>query len=333
MTNRENSGDNTTSEKRSSHNGDSIATLMRLAGPRATVPLHVEQRVHAAVRQEWRGTVRRRRVFRWSIPFALAATIFLAVTLSSRGPDVNVAPVATVVLLEGAAGLQRSGLSIAEEVYPGDVIETGDYGMSLAGKNGLSLRLGAETTATFGSSRELTLIAGRIYVDTGLSAEDDRSITVQTGLGSATDIGTRFAVAYLDGDMSVAVRDGRVDVSDNRQSYRAESGEKLTLMPNEAVIRDSIPAHDSSWDWAMALAPAFEINDRSLLEFLEWASRETGKELVFESEAARIAAMETRLRGSVADFTPVEAVDSVLPTTRFEYRIDARQIVIGGYSQ
>lgn len=333
MTNRENSGDNTTGEKRSSHNGDSIATLMRLAGPRATVPLHVEQRVHAAVRQEWRGTVRRRRVFRWSIPFALAATVFLVVTLSSRGPDVNVAPVATVVQLEGAAGLESNGPSIAEEVYPGDVIETGDYGMSLAGKNGLSLRLGAETTATFGSSRELTLIAGRIYVDTGLSAEDDRSITVLTGLGSATDIGTRFAVTYLDGDMSVAVRDGRVDVSDNRQSYRAESGEKLTLMPNDAIVRERIPAHDSSWDWAMALAPAFEINDRSLLEFLEWASHETGKELVFESDAVRIATMETRLRGSVADFTPVEAVDSVLPTTRFEYRIDARQIVIGGYSK
>lgn len=333
MTNFEQSDDKSTSGKRGGPNGDSIATLMRLAGPRATVPLQVEQRVHAAVRQAWCGAVRRRRVFRWSVPFALAATIFFAVTLSSRGPDISVVPVATVVLLEGSDGLQGNGLSIAKEIYPGDVIETGDFGVSLAGRNGLSLRLGAGTTATFGSSRELTLVAGRIYVDTGLSAEDDRAITVKTRIGSATDIGTRFAVNYLDGEMSVAVRDGRVDVADNRQSYRTESGEKLTLMPNEAVIRESIPLYDSSWDWAVALAPAFEINDRSLLDFLEWASRETGKELVFESDEVRIAAMETRLRGSVVDFTPLEAVGSVLPTTRFEYRVDPQQIVIGGYSR
>ncbi len=333
MTNFENSNDETTSEKRDSRNGDSIATLMRLAGPRAIVPLHVEQRVYAAVRQEWHGTVRRRRVFRWSIPFALAATIFLAVTLSSRGPDISMVPVATVVLLEGPSGLQGNGLSVAEEIYSGDVIETGDYGMSLAGKNGLSLRLGAETTATFRSSRELTLIAGRIYVDTGLSTEDDRSITILTALGSATDIGTRFAVTYIGGDMGVAVRDGLVDVAANQKSYRAESGEKLTLMPNEAVMRDSIAVHDSSWDWAIALAPAFDINDRSLLEFLEWVSHETGKKLIFESDAVRVATMDTRLRGSVVDFTPLDAVHSVLPTTRFQYRIDPQQIVIDGNSR
>jgi hypothetical protein len=41
--------------------------------------------------------------------------------------------------------------------------------------------------------------------------------------------------------------------------------------------------------------------------------------------------MKTVLRGSVAGFTPVEAIGPVVSTTRFAYRVrvDAQQIVIG----
>ena len=42
------------------------------------------------------------------------------------------------------------------------------------------------------------------------------SITIRTGVGSATDIGTLFSVAHHDDDMRVAVREGRVDVSGTR---------------------------------------------------------------------------------------------------------------------
>jgi hypothetical protein len=38
--------------------------------------------------------------------------------------------------------------------------------------------------------------------------------------------------------------------------------------------------------------------------------------------------MRTTLSGSINDFTPMEAVASVLPTTRFGYRIEAHRIVI-----
>ena len=38
--------------------------------------------------------------------------------------------------------------------------------------------------------------------------------------------------------------------------------------------------------------------------------------------------MRTDLHGSVADFEPLEAVESVLATTKFDYRIEPDRIVL-----
>jgi hypothetical protein len=331
MANQQNSDSETSGSGSRPPAKDSIAELVRLAGPRPAVPPQVQQRVYKAVQAEWRSTLRQRRTFYWGLPVALAAVVLLAVALTGRGPDVRIAPIATVVLVDGDAGSPVGSLSPGDAVYPGDAISTGENGLSLAANNGMSLRFAAGTKATFVSMDELTLHAGRMYADTGPAVYDSRSITVHTRVGSVRDIGTRFSVDYADGNMSVAVREGRVDVSDSRGAYTAETGEILKLQPGADVIRDRMAVYDSSWDWAAALAPAFDIQNRSLLDFLKWAARETGKELVFEDDSARVAAMKTVLRGSVAGFTPVEAIGPVVSTTRFAYRVrvDAQQIVIG----
>jgi hypothetical protein len=246
----------------------------------------------------------------------------------SRAPEVRVTPIATVALVDGDSG--TGGLSLGDAIYPGDSLATGQRGVALTVNSGLSLRLDAGTTASFDSVEELTLRSGRVYVDTGQSVYGDPSLAVHTSVGSARDIGTRFAVALVDGDMRVAVREGRVDVSGKQGSYTAEAGDLLTLQPGADVARGKISVYDSSWDWAAALAPAFDIENRSLLDFLKWAARETGKELVFEHDDARLAAMKTRLHGSVSGFTPTEAIAPVLSTTSFAYRVrvDEQQILI-----
>lgn len=329
MTNHDNPDNKASGGKQSQATGDSIARLMRLAGPRPAIPGDVQDRVHDRVRKEWQGTLVRRRTFRWSLPVVLAAAVVLAVALYTREPEVQLAPIATIALVEGPSSMSGYPLSPGERVYPGDLIETGSRGVALRVNNGLSLRLAAGTNATLGSIDELTIRSGKIYADTGASTGEDVSITVHTRIGSATDTGTRFAVSYLGGKMSVAVREGRVDVSDQRTSYIAEAGERVTLQPNEEAVYEGVASYDPSWDWASALAPVFDIENRSALEFLEWAARETGRELVFESDRVRFAAMGTRLHGSVAGFTPAEAIDTVLPTTRFEHRLDDGNLIVG----
>jgi hypothetical protein len=322
MTKHEGSPDGASGDK------DSIAELLRLAGPRPDVPADVRQRVHDAVQAEWRSTLRQRRTLRWGVPLALAATVILGIALSSRVPEIRVPPIATVALVEGDENLP-GGLSTGDAIFPGDAISTDDSGVALTYNNGLSLRLDAGTAASFDSIEEVTLLAGRIYADTGEPVYDDTSITIRTSVGSATDIGTLFAVEHLDGDMSVAVREGRVDVSGSGRSYTAEAGDMLTLKANDDVVFDKVTPYDDAWDWTETLAPTFEIENRPLADFLKWAARETGRELVFENDDTRLAAMSTRLHGSVSGFTPSEAVASVLPTTSFEYSIDERRILIG----
>jgi hypothetical protein len=305
---------------------DSVARLIQLAGPRPVIPDDVRVRVHAAVRGEWQDGYQRRRTLRWGIPFALAAAVAVALVTFVRAPEIAVSPVATVVRADGGAA--GADLLPGAAVSPGVRLATGERGVALALNNGFSVRLQAGTSVTFESIESVTLDAGRLYADTGQSIYDDRSITVQTPLGTATDIGTQFAVGLGDGEMRIAVREGEVDVAAGPNTWTAEAGEMLTIGSDSGATFAGISRYDSSWEWASSLAPTYDIENRSLLDFLKWASRETGRELVFENEAARTAAMRTTLSGSIEDFTPIEAVASVLPTTRFGYRIEAQRIVI-----
>lgn len=307
---------------------DSIGRLLRLAGPRPAVPQHVRERVHSAVREEWRREIRRRRTHRWGlrlIPAALAASVLVAAIFGGRIPFGDEPPIATVSLVSGGAGTLAPG----DTIHRGQSLATGNGGVALTFGNGLSLRLAADTTAIVEEADEVTLVAGRLYADTGPSSGAGRSITVHTELGSARDRGTQFAVGYVAGAMTVAVREGSVAVDAHGASYSAEAGAKLTLETDAEPRYEKLPPHDPSWDWAAALAPPFDIDRQPLIDFLQWAARETGRELVFTSDAARVAAMVNRLSGTVEGLTPSEAIDAVRPTIpSFLLRADDRRLVV-----
>lgn len=334
MLNHDNSSHDAKVDGSDSPSEDAIARLLNLAGPRDDIPADVERRVHDRVRNEWRSSVARRRTLQWSVPLALAASLVLAIALNNRTPDVAppavLKPIATVARINGSTDLSANRLSVGDPVYAGDTISTADgQGISLAMSSNLSLRLASATTVTIDSIDEVTLAAGRIYADSGQAIYRDRHITIVTDVGVATDIGTQFAVGYLQDEMSVAVREGTVDVSDQSESYTAKSGDRLVLQPDSGVVFEQISKYDDSWDWAVALAPAFDIHNRSLLDFLNWTARETGKELEFANHDVRMAVMRTILSGSVSGFTPSEALESVMATTKFDYRVDRQHIAIG----
>ena len=128
--------------------------------------------------------------------------------------------------------------------------------------------------------------------------------------------------------MSVAVREGRVDLTDGRQSSSAMRGERMTLRSGGSIEIDAVQIAGPQWQWAVALAPQFELENHTLLEFLKWASRETGMELVFDTNETRAATRVSRSYGSIDGLTPLEAVEAVLATTEFKYVIDGQSISI-----
>lgn len=325
-----------------------IARLMRLAGGSEQISPDVESRVYervraewtssttqpdsgqvyASVRREWHKTSARSPIRRWGLPAALAAAILLAVAVVIQpAPPVpaNV-PVGTIVKNTGNSAGQYDEGSL---VYPGETITTGQQGgMSITLANAESLRVDAMTSLSIVAGNEFRLHRGRVYADTGDFMFRDKGLIIETDFGSVTDVGTQFSVHAQDDSLDVAVREGRVDIMDDTREIVAVAGERLILEPGHGATVLTLESHDDYWSWTTDLTPSYDLENRSLLDFLRWVARETGRELVFEDNELRMAATRTDLHGSVQDFAPVEAVAAVMSTTSFKYRLENDKILI-----
>lgn len=306
---------------------DSVATLLHIAGPSAEISPDIKKRVYANVRTRWGASARGKRKLRWAVPAALAASLLIAITISNQDTVAPARAAGTVVLSDG--GQEGALPLVGDTVFVGDVIDTASSGgISIRLKGDLSLRVDSGTILAVESADRINLMAGRIYIDSGDRIYADRHITINTATGTATDIGTQFSVQFEDADMRVAVREGQVDLSDAHQTYSAVQGEAMTIRPGRAVQIDGVSVTGPAWEWAIALAPEFVLENRSLLDFLKWVSRETGMELIFESNDIRIEAMSPHLHGSVEGLKPLEAIEAVLATSRFDYTIVDNTILI-----
>jgi ferric-dicitrate binding protein FerR (iron transport regulator) len=326
---------------------EALARLMRIAGPRPDIPPDVESRVHERVLKEWQVSTApadstrvyenvqrswrmagvRRQVFRWSVPLAVAASAVLVAVMMQQPVAPTAPAVGTVARVIGVSA--EIGIANGDSVYPGATLATGDgQGLSLLLVGSESVRLDANSVLQIDDRARFTLLQGRMYADTGRFAYRNGGLQIDTDLGTVTDVGTQFAVE-VDGDtLDVAVREGRVDVRQDADAFVAIAGERLVVNKAGSAEVTELASHSTYWRWAAELAPRFDIENKSLMDFLHWASREAGLELVFASDELRMAAMRTELHGSVEDFGPIEAIESVLATTAFRYRIEQGKVVI-----
>jgi len=308
---------------------DTVRALMNLAGPRAEIPADLERRVHDKVLATWQQATVRPNRLKWAIPAALAASVLVAVMMSGQAPDAPVPQVGTVASVVGTPDFEGQAYTLGDVVPAGRTLATGrNEGLAIAMADGVSLRVGPESSVRIDSVDEVRLLSGGVYADSGDRVYRMRHIAIVTPQGTATDVGTQFSVRYLGDATRVAVREGRVDFNADDAVHVAVAGNQLLVGENGDAQMSQIDAFDPAWHWTEDLAPRFDANDKSLLDFLKWVSRETGKELVFSSSEVRMAAMSTRLFGPVSDFAPAEAVEAVLATTQFVYRIDERSITI-----
>lgn len=327
-----------------------MARLLRLSGSRASVSKDAESRVYARVLREWQAATRApeservyRRVHReWSrssrrpgrfrrfaVPMAAAAaTLIVAVIVMQQPPvDSLPAPIGSIARVSG--GATAGGPAAGDPVRAGDRLATAKgEGIGIALRDGESVRLDENTTLVAVDRDHFRLLRGRIYADTGDFLYRQRALVVDTAFGAVTDVGTQFVVALDDERLDVAVREGRVDVVRDDEKYVAVAGERLGVSRDDGATVAPVALRGAFWDWATVLAPPFELENKSLLDFLRWAARETGRELVFANDDLRMAAMRIDLHGSVADFTPLEALESVMSGTRLHYRVEADRIVI-----
>ena len=327
----------------------SFANLMKLAGERPEIPLSVESRVYHRVQQEWRtATVEpsadkvyekvhkswrrntlRGVMLRWLVPAGVAATVAITMIFISQ-PDPAPLRVAATVSRVVGSGPISSEYAQGAPVRAGDVISTGsDEGLSLLLARSESLRIDENTRIRVDAADQFTLLAGRVYADTGQFVYRNGGLKIDTEFGVVTDVGTQFAVAATDQSLDVAVREGRVDVRGQTNTYAARMGERLTLVQGEGASVTDLDTHADYWDWVVDLTPTFDMTNKSLLDFLKWAARETGRELQFETNESRMFAMRTDVHAPLEGLTPDEALEAVLATTTVHYQIEKDRIIIG----
>jgi ferric-dicitrate binding protein FerR (iron transport regulator) len=311
-----------------------LKELLSKAPPRPTPPQQDEELIRQAIRAEWDQVTKRRIRTRRVTQFALAASVLLAVFVSLdalRGPFDG-------KQLRQLASIEKQ-FGIITMLNNGQAVETGEgAGLTLAWNDGGSLRLDQNTRVEFESGSEIYLQSGRIYFDSMPSGipsvrtdPDKAKLTIRTDAGTVRHFGTQF-ITQTDGDeLSVMVREGRVSIEGSHVNKTATVtvGQKLTVTRDGQTSVHDVELTGGDWQWIEKTSPSFTLDNRPIIEFLTWVSRETGQPLRFTSSAVEDIVKEKELRG-VADKEPSLALPFYMQLTGLNWVIKDGEIVVGG---
>jgi ferric-dicitrate binding protein FerR (iron transport regulator) len=315
---------------------DAFERLFEHASPRRRPPEDVERRIREALAAEW-AVMGRRRARRRAAGWAAAACVVATAAWILGGPAMpsrDAPRIATVARAEGSAtvtdpgdGFAARAAAPAAALSAGEIVATGDGEIALRLLPGGSLRLDTDTRVRLISGTEIELIEGALYFDSQ-AAGASQHLTVRTEFATLRDLGTQFMARLDRAQLAVSVREGRVAVEHRNTETAAAAGEKLTVTQRDGDIRrETIPVHGEAWHWAENVAPPFDIDGRSLSDFLGWVARQTGHTLEFLDPATERVAHETILHGSV-ELAPMSKLAAVLATTDLTYRVSGDRLLI-----
>jgi ferric-dicitrate binding protein FerR (iron transport regulator) len=304
-----------------------VAELLRAVGKREVPPEDYAEALKTALHAEWRATVdqqvrlRRRRAFAGA---AVAAVVVMGIAANLWIAGPTEAAVARVVQVAGTA----DAIAARAEVKAGERLVTQAGGrMAVAFNSGITVRLDQQTEIHVERGDRLQLLRGAIYIDSGREGTA-APLVVSTTYGNVRHLGTQYEVRMRAAELSVSVREGKIGVDRKDASLQGMAGEQLVVSSAGNVRRETIAPDAAEWSWIAAVTPPYEIDQRPLTEFLLWAGRELGRDVVFATPAAQAQAGQVILRGSVAGLTPDQAVDAVLVSTPLRAERVAGRLVI-----
>lgn len=291
------------------------------------------ERLRAAVACEWRATTKASvkplipsQRGRWVAWAAAAAVAAVTAALFVTRPATQAAAIGSLSRLDNGsmdvrrAILRGSALQVGDPVRSGDTLTAlGPALISLA--HGGTLRIASDTVVAVMSATEIELQRGMVYVDMPPAPASTGRLSVLTRVGIIEHVGTGFEVVSTDRTVRIRVREGQIRLLGFGGAITATAGTELIAPHGGRLSQRSIPTYGRDWTWIAALAPDYEIEGRPLVEFLQWASRELGRQPQFADAHAREVADRTILHGSVGGHEPLEALAIVLATTSLTYEI------------
>jgi hypothetical protein len=317
-----------------------LGGVLRNAGRRSEPPEDVAQSVRAAVEAQWRDAVGRRTQRRRIGLSLAAAAAFAAFGLWAARPVLlgsgeRMAEVRFAVgSVQAKAGWLRGWGAVGpgQALFAGETLATSATGrLALALADRVSVRLDRDTQVTLVDGKRIALSRGALYVDSGApSGSQAPGLLVETPAGAVHHLGTQYEARVTgSSEVRIAVREGRVELDTSTGAmHSAAAGEQMTVSSAGTVVRSAISPYDESWQWVAATAPAFNIDGHSVAEFLTWAARELGRDVVYADAATQAQAARVMLSGSISGLSPDQALAAVLPTTPLRGELRNGQLLV-----
>ncbi len=322
------------------HKDDLLDSLFQHASTRPRAPADDEAAIRSATHAEWVKITGQRKRKRNLAVYGLAASLVLSVILVSilkeQTPvDTNPEQLATVELQTGDVFVRdmQDDDSTAKRLanhtlHAGQVISTNtETRLALDWKTGESIRLDENSEIALISVSEIELLTGRIYVDTGQSTQAGTSFVIRTFAGLIQHLGTQYLAGISDKTVTLAVREGRVSLNAQDSDLTVNKGELASIDPAGKTEVTRVETFGSMWEWTSLVTPELKLDGLSAFDFIQWAGRETGREVQFSDDTIQDLSMQTRLRGSVS-LAPDLALELILETSDIEAISSAGKIFI-----
>lgn len=317
-------------------------------------PLSAEAmaRIRAATEAEWRANLESTAKVelpsrRWW-PYAAAASLFALAVLGGLlfmgqiGRPDRGEPAAHLVRFEAPGVVEVRLLRTDTNLTEGAVLRSGRtyraVGQALVDlADGGNLRVASGSEVEILAKDEVRLVSGELYVDIPPGAHASSAFIARTAAGAFRHAGTQFALAVVQGETRLRVREGSVHWLPADGESTGESlvpaGTEVMFSGRTKAVERPIGTSGNEWDWTSKTTPDFEIDNRPLGDFLAWVARESGRKLVVADDQARRQVTTIRMHGSVHGLTPMQALSAVMATTELRYDLPDGQIRVSFASE
>lgn len=308
-----------------------IETLLSKISERTEPDSDKALKSKAQVAAHWQKTVKNRRQKVQKTYWAIAASLALVFTLTLMNINKDFennepAMFATVQSIHGQVLIQRNQqwvpIDEINTVTAGTRIKTSENSfLSLKLQDNSELRVAANTTLQSGENL-IQLEQGQIYHDTDISSQA-APLTIKTTQGDIQHIGTKYLVSTGPDQLKVAVRSGQVQMTPSNTGLNQQiiPSEQLASLVSEGTLKtEPITSYDAIWDWTFKAQSSFNLNNKSLYEFIEWYSHETG--LAVDWQNLESMTKRVRLQGNITNMSSEQAIKSVFNSTQYSYAIN-----------
>jgi hypothetical protein len=307
-----------------------VRRLLRLSGGRPAVPSEVADRVRESVHSHWKQSVRARSRKRFAFIFTTAIAACLLIFLLANYVEETILPdPVSVAVIENQIGSvvldQNQLITRGALLVSNSTLETGLMGRALLRTSqDVTMRLDVNTRVRFESESSFVLEQGAIYMDSG---PKHKRFQISTPLGDVANQGTQFEIRLQESNMEVRVREGSVSLTNEKLSRDVTAGKRLTVNAGGNVEISEFAPYGPAWEWITSVSPEFDLEGRTLTDFLGWIVHENGWTLEAASQIEQSHG-KIVLHGSVEHLSPAQMLEAVLPVCGLSYILDTGVLTV-----